>query len=255
MQAGGLQFGVSHAGARVFQFLIQLIEVEQVIVVPVGQGVHAVSHGPVDHGGQPGVVMGAVVAVAGELDSQVGVFVPGHIVGGIGDACGVKQVFVVVEHPEVGAEGHGVQLVFHAVVLFGAHEAGQVIAGLFHIGVQGLGKALGLPLDNIVQFLHHEHVALVAAGEHGGRFDGVVLRSDVHIFDGHAGMGGFIGFLLGDQVGGGGGVPGHNGQGLVVLGGSEADAGKQQDTGEQKSKQLFHVQVLLQIFIENGCPF
>ena len=213
MQAGGLQVREAHAGAGVFQILIQLVEVEQVVIVSVCQGVHAVAHRPVRHGGQPGVIVGSVDALVlvGQLLGQLGVLIPGHVVGGQFHAGSVKQILVVEQHPEVAAERNGVLHAVHRVVLLGSDESGHVIAG----GVQRGCEALGLPVDQVVDFLDHEHVAGVSAFQHGRGLHSVVLGSNVHILDGHAGMGFFKSILLGVQIGGGGGVPGHHGQHLV----------------------------------------
>ena len=235
MQAGSLQVREAHAGAAVFQILVQLVEVKQVVILTVSQRVHAVAHCPVRNRGQPGVVVGSVDALVGvgHLLGQFSVLVPGHVVGGVFHAGGIKQVLVVEQHPEVAAERNGVLHAVHRIVHFRAAEAGHVIIR----SVQRGRKALGLPVDQVVNFLDHDDVALVAAFQHGGRLHGVVLGSNVDVFNGHARVGGFKGILLGNQVGGGGGVPGHHGDHLVFF--RHGGDGQQHHHGCQQQGQHF----------------
>ena len=243
VQAGSLQLAVSAAGAGVFQILIQVVEVSQVVVLAVGQGVHAVTHGPVGDRRQPGVVVGAVDAVLGHLLGQLSVSVPGHVVGGVGNASGVEQILVVEQDPEVRAEGQRVLGALEGVVRFHADEAGHVIA--FHVGGQGLSEALGLPVHDVGDLLDHEHVAGVVAGEHGARLDGVVLRGNVDVLQVDVGVGFLESLLLGDQVGGGVGVPRDDGQHLLFLGHSKAGHGQEHHRCQDQGKQLLHFGFLL----------
>ena len=233
--------GIGHAGACFRQVEVQVIEVGQIIVFTVDQGVHAVADSPVDHGGQPGVVMAAVDALGsvGQLDGQVLVLFPGHVVGGIGDARIVEQGLVVEQHPEVGAEGQAGLDAVKGVAALHAHEAGQIIAVALDVGVQGLGVAGLVPVQDVGDLFDHEDVGGVVAGQHGAGLGAVILGSHVHILDGDAGVGGFESFLLGGVIGGGVDVPRHDLQDDAVVGGG-ADHGQDHDHGQRESQQFLH---------------
>ena len=231
MQAGGLQIRIAHAGAGIFQILIQLVEVKQVVIVFVSQCIHAVAHSPVHHGGQPGVIMGSVDALilVGHLLGQISVLIPGHVIGGQFHTGSVEQILVVEQHPEVAAERNGILHTVHGVVYFSTYESGHIIS----VRIQRSCEALSLPVDQVVNFLDHENVARVSAFEHGGRLHSVILGSDVHILDGDAGMGGFKSILLGNQVRGCGGIPCHHGQHLVLGQGGYGQQRHHQHHGKQ----------------------
>ena len=96
MQAGSLELVIGHDHAVILKGKDQVVEVLQVALLAVGQGVYAVAHGPVGHRGQPGVVMRAVGAgLFVDLAGSGGIIIPRHVVGGVGNAGLVKQGLVV----------------------------------------------------------------------------------------------------------------------------------------------------------------
>ena len=184
-----------------------------------------------------------ILLLVGHLLGQLGVLIPGHVIGGILHAGRVEQILVVEQHPEVAAEGDRVLDAVHRVVRFRADEPGQIIAADV-VGQRG-GKALGLPVDQVVDFLDHDHVALVSAFQHRGGLHRVVLRSDIDVLDFDAGMGRFKGFLLGNQIGSGRGVPGDDGQHLVLGQGGHGQHRKQHHRGQQHRQHFLHESFLL----------
>ena len=151
--------------------------------------------GPVLHQQPPGVQVRPVdllVAFAhGQLCGQLLVFVPGHVVVGVGHAQPVKNIFVVEQYVIVVAERQPVQLAVHADVVQQPGKAADVHAALLDVAVQRLqlvavdhGRERG-------DVLGHDDVDLLAAGQHDRQLIDVIGRGNVHHLHRVAG-GGFV---------------------------------------------------------------
>ncbi|MPN12555.1 hypothetical protein SDC9_159873 [bioreactor metagenome] len=247
MQAGGFQLVIAHDDAVVLQILVQLVEVLQIAVFAVRQRVHAVGDGPVGHGGQPGVVVGAVHAVACDGLGQIRVLVPGHVVGGIGDAGLIKQGLVIEQHPEVGAEGQGVvSAVGDAfVALVHAGVLAHVIGAGGDAVVQVQDEAFPGPVLHIAELFDGHQVNGFSAGEHGGRLDVVVLAGQVHPFKGHIRIGGFKARLDGIVVGGLFQIPAGSLQDDLVLSHRGREDTQQHHSRQQQGNPFLHDFILL----------
>ena len=140
MQRGGLEVAVVHADAVLLLGNDHIVGGLHEVVGAVDDGVLAIQNGEQRSGGAPSVVVAAIdlgiAGAAGHLAGQSIVILQRQVVGGILHTGSVEQILIVVQHPEVAAEGHGVEVaVIGSQLLDGAVEIAGV-AGQ-HL-VQGL---------------------------------------------------------------------------------------------------------------------
>ena len=187
MQRAGLEVAVIHADAVVLLRNDHVVGGLHEVVIAIDDGVLTVQDGEQGHGRTPGVVVAAVdllvALAAGHLAGQCIVLLHGHVVGGVLHTGSVEQILVVVQHPEVAAERHGVEVaVVGGQLLDGAVEVGgvpgqHVVQGLEVIQVDQVGVA-GDIFDG-------QHVQISAARQLGGQNGHVIGGAQVHHLDGH----------------------------------------------------------------------
>jgi len=173
VQRRGLEVTVIHADAVLLLGNDHLVGGFHEVVGAIDDGVLAVQNGEQRSGGAPGVVVAAIdlriAGAAGHLTGQSIVILQGQVVGGVLHTGSVEQVLIVVQHPEVAAEGHGVEV--------------AVIAGQ-HL-VQGLEV---VQIDQVCvagDILDGHNIQISAAGQLGGQNGHVIAGAQIHHFNGN----------------------------------------------------------------------
>ena len=209
-----------------------------------------------------------VAGAAGHLAGQSIVIFHCQVIGGILHTGSIKQILVVVQHPEVAAEGHGVEV---AVI------GGQLLDGAVEIaGVAGQHLIQRLEVVQIDQvcvagdILDGHDIQISAAGQLGSQNGHVIAGAQIHHLDGHVLVACHVAVGHGLPVGGGLLIPhrplqGNRACGCGCSGGAgsggssggacgRAAAGAQGNSSaagcgsgkERTTRDLFHKCVLLQ---------
>ena len=187
MQRRGLEVAVVHADAVLLLGNDHIVGGLHEVVGAVDDGVFAVQNGEQRSGRAPGVVVAAidlgVAGAAGHLACQSIVIFHRQVIGGILHTGLIEQILVVVQHPEVAAEGHGVEV---AVV------GGQLLDGAVEIaGIAGQHLVQGLEVVQIDQvcvagdILDGHDIQIGAAGQLGSQNGHVIAGAQIHHLDGH----------------------------------------------------------------------
>ena len=187
MQRRGLEVAVIHADAVLLLGNDHLVGGFHEVVGAIDDGVLAVQNGEQRSGGAPGVVVAAVdlgvAGAAGHLAGQSVVILQRQVVGGVLHTGSVEQVLIVVQHPEVAAEGHGVEV---AVI------GGQLLDGAVEIaGITGQHLIQRLEVVQIDQvcvagdILDGHDIQIGAAGQLGSQNGHVITGAQIHHFNGN----------------------------------------------------------------------
>ena len=187
VQRGGLEVAVVHADAVLLLGNDHIVGGLHEVVGAVDDGVLAIQNGKQRSSRAPGVVVAAidlsVAGTAGHLTSQSVVVLQRQVIGGILHTGLIEQVLVVVQHPEVAAEGHGVEV---AVV------GGQLLNGAVEVcGVTGQHLVQGLEVVQIDEvcvagdILDGHDVQIGAAGQLSSQNGHVIAGAQIHHLDGH----------------------------------------------------------------------
>ena len=125
-----LQEGIGGNRAILLQGQRPLVPGLQEAVVAVDKRVFSVEDGRQLNGRPPGMQKRAIGLVGAHAARKLlGGLVelrPGHVIGGVGDACFVEYILVVIDDPEVGAERQGVDLAIDGQFLDQAAKGGRV---------------------------------------------------------------------------------------------------------------------------------
>ena len=142
-----------------------------------------------------------VAGAAGHLAGQSVVILQRQVVGGVLHTGSIKQILVVVQHPEVAAEGHGVEV---AVI------GGQLLDGAVEIaGITGQHLIQRLEVVQIDQvcvagdILDGHDIQIGAAGQLGSQNGHVIAGAQIHHLDGHVLVACHVAVGHGLPVGGG----------------------------------------------------
>ena len=205
MQRRGLEVAVVHADAVLLLGNDHIVGGFHEVVGAIDDGVLAVQNGEQRSGGAPGVVVAAVdlgvAGAAGHLAGQSVVILQRQVVGGVLHTGSIKQILVVVQHPEVAAEGHGVEV---AVI------GGQLLDGAVEIaGITGQHLIQRLEVVQIDQvcvagdILDGHDIQIGAAGQLGSQNGHVIAGAQIHHLDGHVLVACHVAVGHGLPVGGG----------------------------------------------------
>ena len=205
VQRRGLEVAVVHADAVLLLGNDHIVGGLHEVVFAVDDGVLAVQNGEQRSGGAPGVVVAAidlgVAGAAGHLACQSIVIFHRQVIGGILHTGLIEQILVVVQHPEVAAEGHGVEV---AVI------GGQLLDGAVEIaGIAGQHLVQGLEVVQIDQvcvagdILDGHDIQIGAAGQLGSQNGHVIAGAQIHHLDGHVLVACHVAVGHGLPVGGG----------------------------------------------------